>query len=118
MRTTPDPDIDARCTEYVALMERGHTLQDVASHFGVQRNAVFEALLVRKLPTSMKEAVRAYWRRQGAINAASPQAAAHPETPEEQRRLFEGTGAVRWSAVVGQPPAASASVAPMDGSGL
>ena len=113
-RTT---DMDARCAEYVALMERGHTILEVADMFGLQRNAVHEALLARKLPTSMKAAVRAYWQRQDAINAARLAEAGRPETPEEQRLLFEGTGAVRWSVVVGRPQDASASPAPLDGSG-
>lgn len=62
-------DIDARCAEYVAMMERGHTLDDVARHYGVKRNAVFEALMARGLPTRMKDAVRAYWQRQDAASA-------------------------------------------------
>ena len=70
---TPDPDMEARCAEYVALMERGHSLEEVAQRFGVQRNAVFEALRVRKLPSSMKQAVRAYWQRQDASNTAAVQ---------------------------------------------
>lgn len=59
-------DMDTRCAEYVAMMERGHSLVEVAQHYGVSRNAVFEALLARGLPTSMKDAVRAYWQRQDA----------------------------------------------------
>lgn len=108
-RTT---DMDARCAEYVALMERGHTILEVADMFGLQRNAVHEALLARKLPTSMKAAVRAYWQRQDAINAARLAEAGRPETPESLRTLFEGTGAVRWTAVVGQRPAACESAEP------
>ena len=73
---TRSPDTDARCAAYVALMERGHTVHEVALHFGVQRNAVHEALLRRGLPTNMKDAVRAYWQRQGATAQAGAEPAA------------------------------------------
>lgn len=71
-----DPDTDARCAEYVTLMERGHTLAEIAEQFGLQRNAVHEALLRRGLPTSMKQAVRAYWQRQDATAQAGAEPAA------------------------------------------
>lgn len=69
-------DMDARCAEYVAMMQRGHSLVEVAQHYGVTRNAVFEALLARGLPTSMKDAVKAYWARQDATRAAAEPAEA------------------------------------------
>lgn len=74
-------DMDARCAEYVAMLERGHSLVEVAQHYGIQRNAVFEALLVRGLPTSMKDAVRAYWARHDA-SAGATQAGAEPAAVE------------------------------------
>ena len=64
---TPSADMEARCAEYVALMERGHTILEVAQRYAVQRNAVHGALLARGLPNSMKEAVRAYWKRQDGL---------------------------------------------------
>lgn len=66
-----DPAVDDCCATYVLLMERGHSLDEVAERFGLQRNAVYEALLRRGMPTSMKQAVRAYWQRQEAAEPAT-----------------------------------------------
>lgn len=64
-------------------MERGHTLLEVAKIYGLQRNAVHEALIARGLPTSMNGAVRAYWRRYDrAIAAAFDQKAADIAQPQ------------------------------------
>ncbi len=64
------PITDARCAQYVQMLERGQTLAEVAASFGLCRNAVHAALLARGLPTSMKAAVQAYWQRQDAAAAA------------------------------------------------
>lgn len=64
-----EPVTDERCAVYVRMMERGHTVADVAAHFGLQPNAVHEALVRRSLPTTMKQAVRAYWQRRAAAPA-------------------------------------------------
>jgi DNA-binding CsgD family transcriptional regulator len=70
-----DPEVNARCAEYVRLMERGHTPAEVAAKFGLNPTAVVDALYWRGLPTNMKAAVRAYWQRQDAIDRAASVAA-------------------------------------------
>ncbi len=78
-RTTPtrkpfsaerDPQVTERCTQYVAMLERGHTAAEVAAKFGVATNAVVEVLRRRGLPSTMKAAVRAYWKRADAAQGA------------------------------------------------
>ncbi len=78
-RTTParkpfsaerDPQVTERCTQYVAMLERGHTAAEVAKKFGINTNAVVEVLRRRGMPSTMKAAVRAYWKRADAAQGA------------------------------------------------
>lgn len=75
------PAVDARCAEYVALLEQGHALAEIAEKFGVARNAVEEVLRRRGLPHTMKAAVRAMHarnapRRDGVHSVSTEKAAA------------------------------------------
>ena len=49
----------ARVMEFVGLLERGLTLQEVADTVKISRQAVFQALASRGLPTSTRAALRA-----------------------------------------------------------